>query len=254
MSHAHEHEHEHGAVAPGRGRSSAQPIGERTDVTVRVRFVVLVVMVVTLGVFALVAHTDHWLTVEGLQAMIGRYGILSPLVYVVVATLLVVAWAPRSLLSMVAGALFGIGLGSALALLMGVLSAMGGYAMGAALGQAYVDRRVTGRSRQIVEFIRRRGFLAVLIGRIFPLFPTELVSVASGTTGIRLGPYALASTLGIAPGAFLCTAFGASLLDHDSHWISWATAAAFLLMTVVTSIYMKKLWQEDQAAQGVEGR
>ena len=31
--------------------------------------------------------------------------------------------------------------------------------------QAYLDRRATGRSRQIVEFIRRRGFLAVLLGQ-----------------------------------------------------------------------------------------
>lgn len=230
------------------------PAGQRADVMVRVRFVVLVVMVIVLGIVALVAHANHWLTVEGLQAMIGRYGIVSPLVYVVVATLLVVAWFPRSLLSMVAGALFGTALGSALALLMGVLSALGGYAMGAALGQAYLDRRATGRSRQIVAFIKRRGFLAVLAGRIFPLFPTELVSVASGTTGIGLGPYTLASTLGIAPGAFLFTAFGASLLDPESRWISWATAAAFLLMTVVASIYMKKLWREDQAAQGAGER
>lgn len=250
-----EREPEPDAAARGLPRSSGAPAGDRTDLAVRVRFVVLVVMVAVLGVTALLAHANDWLTVEGLQAVIGRYGILSPLVYVVVATLLVVAWAPRSLLSMVAGALFGIGLGSALALLMGVLSALGGYAMGRALGQAYLDRRAAaGRSRQIVEFVRRRGFLAVLIGRVFPLFPTELVSVASGTTGIGLGPYTLASALGIAPGAFLFTAFGASLLDPDSRWISWATAAAFLLMTVVTSVWMKKLWREDREAQGSEER
>jgi uncharacterized membrane protein YdjX (TVP38/TMEM64 family) len=247
------HELEPGASAGSPQRTATPPARDRADVAVRVRFAVLVVMVVLLGAGALVAHANDWLTVEGLQATIGRYGILSPLVYVVVATLLVVAWAPRSLLSMVAGALFGIALGSVLALLMGVLSALGGYAMGAALGQAYVDRRAaTGRSRRIVAFIRRRGFLAVLIGRIFPLFPTELVSVASGTAGIGLGPYALASTLGIAPGAFLFTAFGASVLDHDARWISWAAASAFLLMTVVTSLFMKRLWREDRQAQGSE--
>lgn len=216
------------------------------DPTATIRFVVLIVLLTTFACLALIAHTQGWLTPQGVQAFVARGGFLSPLVYLAVTSVLIMVWFPRSLLSMVAGALFGVSLGSILALLMGTIGALGGYYLGMKLGHPYLVQRTAGRSVRFLEFIQRRGFWAVLSCRVCPLVPTELISVTSGTTGIPLRHFVAASLVGMAPGAFLYAAFGASLLDLESRWITWASLAGFALLTLITGTFLAKLWRMDR--------
>ncbi len=182
----------------------------------RARFIFLVVLLTALGVLAVLAHFRGWLTPEDIQELVAAGGAWSPLIYIVVASLLITAWFPRGLLSMVAGALFGTGFGAVLAQNMGSTGAMGGYLLGVKLGHPYLEHRAKdGRSKRIVEFIQRRGFWAVLACRVCPLVPSELISVTSGVTAIPFLHFVAASLIGMAPGAFLYAAFGASLLDPD---------------------------------------
>lgn len=214
----------------------------------RLRFITLVVLVTGLGALALTAHLAGWLTSEDIQALVEAGGTWSPLVYIVVASLLIVAWFPRSLLSMVAGALFGVSLGAVLALVMGATGALGGYYLGVKLGHPYLAQKAQdGRSRRIVEFIQRRGFWAVLACRVCPLVPSELISVTSGVTAIPLAHFVLASLLGMAPGAFLYAAFGASLLDPEGWTTTVASLAGFALLTLITGYFLVELWRRDRA-------
>lgn len=213
----------------------------------RLRFIALIVLVTIMGLLALAAHLGGWLTPTDIQALVAAGGSLSPLIYLVVASLLIVAWFPRSLLSMVAGALFGAGLGGVLALVMGSAGALGGYTLGVKLGHPYLEQKAReGQSQRIVEFIQRRGFWAVLACRVCPLVPSELISVTSGVTAIPLWHFIVASLLGMAPGAFLYAAFGASLLDPEGWWVTAASIAGFALLTLITGYFLVDLWRRDR--------
>jgi len=130
-------------------------------------------------------------------------------------------------------------------MIMGTTGALGGYYLGAKLGHPYVSQKSSGRSVRILDFIERRGFWAVLACRVCPLVPSELISVTSGTTGIPLLHFVTASLIGMAPGAFLYAAFGASLLDPDNQWITWLSLAGFALLTLITGYLLVDLWRKD---------
>jgi uncharacterized membrane protein YdjX (TVP38/TMEM64 family) len=234
-------------VVRTRDKGAAKELGA-ADVTAKIRFVILVVMVTLMALLALGAHFGGWLTQDDIHAVVESGGLWSPLIYLVVASLLIVAWFPRVLLSMVAGALFGIGLGAFLALIMGTVGALGGYLLGIKLGHPYLAQKSAKRASKaaaILAFVQLRGFWAVLACRVCPLIPSELISVTSGTTAIPLHHFVGASLLGMAPGAFLYAAFGASLLDPESWWVTWSSVAGFALLTVITGAFLMNLWRRE---------
>jgi len=218
---------------------------EVSDRTSKVRFAALVLLLAGLATGVLVAHLGGWLTEEGLSDFVARGGGWAPALYVVISTLLVAAWAPRGLLSVLAGALFGLWLGSILALAMGTLGALIGYGMARGLGRAYVEQRARRTGGRVLRFIRRRGFWAVLACRVCPLVPSELISAASGASAIPFSHFVGATLLGMAPTSILYAAFGSSLLDPDAAAITWGSGGLFLLLTVITGLGLARLWRRD---------
>ena len=208
----------------------------------------LVLLLASLGAVVVAGHLGGWLERESIEAFVTRGGAFAPLVYVVVSSLLVAAWAPRGLLSVVAGALFGMALGSVLALVMGTVGAMVGYAMANGLGADFVDQRAAERRGRVLAFVRRRGFWAVLACRVCPLVPSELISATSGAARVPFGHFLGATMLGMAPTACLYAALGASLLDPDSRWVTWGTIAAFGLLTLLTGAGLVRLWRGEADA------
>src|SRR2546428_511405 len=70
------------------------------------------------------------LSTEAIRGLVAQGGLWSPLVYLVLATMLPIGWVPRFATTAVAGALFGFPLGVVLGLVGGVSGAMLGYAIG----------------------------------------------------------------------------------------------------------------------------
>jgi uncharacterized membrane protein YdjX (TVP38/TMEM64 family) len=60
-------------------------------------------------------------------------------------------------------------------------------------------------------WVSARGFESVLLARIAPGIPYNLVNYAAGLTPIPLTVFALATALGVAPRAFAYTALGGSI-------------------------------------------
>lgn len=221
------------------------PSRDPSERAARGRFLALVVLLAVLAAAVAVGHLGGWLTRESIEAFVRAGGAWAPVVYVVVASLLVAAWAPRGLLSVVAGALFGPGLGGLLALAMGATGAMIGYGLARRLGKDYVGGKARGRSARVLAFVRRRGFWAVFACRVCPLVPSELISATSGAAAIPFRRFLAATLLGMAPTAFLYAAFGGSLLDPDAAWLTWGSLGLFALLTIGTGLGLRRLWLGD---------
>ncbi|WP_407697046.1 VTT domain-containing protein [Streptomyces dysideae] len=61
-----------------------------------------------------------------------------------------------------------------------------------------------------------RGFMAVLLLRLVPLFPSAPVDCAAGATGIRLVPYVTTTAIGIVPATVAYVGLGGTLDDPSS--------------------------------------
>lgn len=209
------------------------------------RFGVLIALSVGLLAATALLASQGRLDAAAIQSFVAKGGVLSPILYVVVATFLHIAWVPRSVLTAAAAALFGFTLGAVLGLAGGLLGAMIGYAMGKRLGHPYLDRKAGKRGRLVLAFISRHGFLAIVLGRVNPTMSCELVSLCGGLAAVPMRRYIAASVVGMLPGSVLYAAFGASIVAEDSGWGLGLSIAGFVVLSLVTGVWLWKLWKRD---------
>ncbi|WP_198597785.1 TVP38/TMEM64 family protein [Blastococcus atacamensis] len=125
-------------------------------------------------------------------------------------TLVLLAPVPRSLVSVLAGAVLGFGAGLAVAVVGGLLAGLVAFGLSRALGRPAVSRLAGPRLHRADELFSDRGFVAVLAGRLIPVVPFVVVSYGAGLSGVRLGPYAAATAVGLVPSTIVQVGVGAS--------------------------------------------
>lgn len=227
-----------------RGRGGAADGGRRNGVG-RLRLLAVVVGVLALVLLgrqagALIPRFAEW--VEGL-------GLLGPVVFVAGYALAVVAFVPGSLLTLAAGALFGVLEGVVYVFVAAVVGSTLAFLLARHGARAAVERRIEGDARfaSIDRAVGREGRKIVFLLRLSPVFPFNLLNYALGLTQVRLWDYLLAS-VGMLPGTILyvyagklagdvaAAAGGATVERGPGHWIVTvlglvATAVVTLLVT-----------------------
>jgi uncharacterized membrane protein YdjX (TVP38/TMEM64 family) len=120
-----------------------------------------------------------------------------------------VAFVPGSLLTLAAGAVFGVGLGTVYALTGATLGASGAFLISRHVARAAFQRRMAGIPQfdTIDRAVAREGWRVVFLLRLSPLFPFTLLNYALGLTRVRTVHFLIAS-LGMLPGTLLYTYSG----------------------------------------------
>lgn len=136
-------------------------------------------------------------------AMIGAY---------VVASLL---FLPIPLLSIGSGFLFGIVLGTATVSLGTALGATTAFVVSRKVGRAAVRRMMAAypKFKAIECAVGREGFKIVMLTRLSPAMPYNVLNFAFGLSPIALGPYILASWIGMLPLTLVYVYLGSTLAD-----------------------------------------
>ncbi len=147
-----------------------------------------------------------------LRDLAAAHPVLAPAAYVGLYAALVAASFPGGVvLSVAGGALFGVGPGTAYA----VLGATGGAAALFLLVRGLLAGWAARRAGPLLDRIRpgleRDGFNALLALRLLPVLPFWLVNLAPPLVGMRLGPFVLATALGIAPATAVFVSVGAGV-------------------------------------------
>lgn len=146
--------------------------------------------------------------IKALEAWIAGLGILAPLVFAGIVVVLTSVFVPSSLLSAVAGALFGLG--------WGTLAMSAGGIVGAALNywvaHKLLGNRIAGvlqrhpRLQAIQRAVQRGGLRLQFMLRLAPVNAVS-VSYVLGATGVRF-PTFLIATVGLIPCLFVEVYFG----------------------------------------------
>lgn len=63
-------------------------------------------------------------------------------------------------------------------------------------------------------FAKKYGVYSVLIGRLLPIIPFKVFSIAAGITKIPPVPFAVCTLIGVVPRIFLLSVFGASIVKY----------------------------------------
>ncbi len=217
-------------------RSSARPPVGST----RVR-----VLLVLLGVAALaVAGRQAGALIPEFAAWVRSLGAWGPVVFVVGYAIAAVAFVPGSLLTLAAGAIFGLVKGTAVVFVAATLGASAAFLVSRYLARGFVERRLAGDRRfaAIDRAIGVDGRKIVLLLRLSPVFPFNLLNYALGLTRIRFLDYLVAS-IGMLPGTLLYVYYGKVAGDlaslgggHPARGAAYyALLAVGLLATVVVT-------------------
>lgn len=140
----------------------------------------------------------------GFIAWVRGLGALGPAAFIVGYLVATVAFIPGSLLTLAAGAIFGIALGTVTVFVGAVLGSTAAFLLARTVARRAVERRIAGDPRftAIDEAVARDGRKIVFLLRLSPVFPFNLLNYALGLTRVRVRDYLLAS-LGMLPGTLL---------------------------------------------------
>lgn len=167
--------------------------------------------------FALVG-TIVWLsrTTDVLVILLERVqsvGPWGPLLFIVIYIVGCVIFLPGSLLSIGAGFLFGLPVGIVTVSLGSTLGAGAAFLIGRTVLRKWVTARFATmpRFRALDEAVGKQGFKIVLLTRLSPVFPFNLLNYAFAATSVSLRDYMAASWLGMLPGAVLYVYIGTAM-------------------------------------------
>jgi len=124
-----------------------------------------------------------------------------------------VLFVPGSILTLGAGFLFGVVYGTIAVSVGSVLGATAAFLVGRTLLRGSIEKRITAypRFQAIDRAVGEQGFKIVLLTRLSPIFPFNLLNYALGLTKVRLWPYVLASWIGMLPGTIMYVYLGSAL-------------------------------------------
>jgi uncharacterized membrane protein YdjX (TVP38/TMEM64 family) len=165
---------------------------------------VLVATVLALRVLPIAA----WLA--GLNDSFGRLGLWGIGLFAIVYAVAAVLFVPGSALTIGAGVVYGLGWGFVAVSAGSTLGATAAFLVARHLARRRVERWAARDPRfaAIDEAVGREGWRIVLLTRLSPVFPFNLLNYLYGLTRVRLGPYVLASWIGMMPGTLLYVYLG----------------------------------------------
>lgn len=147
---------------------------------------------------------------SAVQARIQGLGFWAPLAFSIAYCLAVTMLIPGSALSLAAGVLFGVWLGTA-AVWLGATGAIAlSFLIARYAARARVETLASTRPRfaAVDRAIGEQGWKIVALMRLSPLFPFGLQNYLFGVTAIRFWPCCIASAIFILPGTFLYVYLG----------------------------------------------
>ncbi|KAL2229857.1 UNVERIFIED_CONTAM: TVP38/TMEM64 family membrane protein [Sesamum indicum] len=170
-----------------------------------------------------------------IQEDLGPWG---PLVLAVAYIPLTVLAVPASVLTLGGGYLFGLPVGFVADSVGATIGAGAAFLLGRTIGRSYVISKLKDypKFRAVAIAIRRSGFKIVLLLRLVPLLPFNMLNYLLSVTPVPIAQYMLASWLGMMPITFALVYVGTTLKDLSDVTHGWHD-------------FSKTRWGEDEYGQ-----
>ena len=205
-----------------------------------------VLLVLLIALAALTWKLSTWLTPQQLQQALQQTGGWAPVLYIGLFILLPTFFFPVAVLALAGGLLFGLWWGSVYTFIGAVLNCALMFLLARYVGRSQVQRLVEQKlspqwQRRLQMADGKEGFLLLIILRLIPAVPYNLINYTFGLTGISFSSYLLASAIGIIPGTFAFINIGDKTLEAGSPSF-WIAIGLLVLLLVVTGLLGKKLF------------
>lgn len=202
-------------------------------------------------IFVFIAYTGYWLfnnfsTVgpEQLQSFMLSFGIIAPLVFILLFTIRPFVLFPASIMAMAGGLSFGPIIGPAVTYIGSLAGAALSFFVMRKLGHKFRAKKWQGRGEAIQQNIEMNGFFYIAALRIIPVINFDFLSYLSALSRIKFSIYFKATMVGIIPGTFAFNFLGAAIVDLSPAMIS-ITAGTFFIAFTIPIVIRKKMKQKN---------
>ena len=184
-------------------------------------------------------------------------GLVGGLAFMAIYIVATIAFLPGSILTLGAGVIFGVVMGSVYVFVGATLGAIAAFLVGRYLARDWVSQKIDGNQNFAVidRAVAREGLKIVILTRLSPIFPFNLLNYAFGITGVALRDFALGS-IGMIPGTILYVYIGSLAGDlarigsaepTTNPAVQWAIRIVGLLATLAVTIYITRLARQALA-------
>ena len=182
---------------------------------------------------------------------INNLGPAAAIVFMIIYMVATVLFFPASILTLGAGVVFGVFLGSLYVFIAASIGASLAFLVGRYIARGWVEKQIEGnpRFKAIDQAVAEEGVKIVLLTRLSPVFPFNLLNYAYGLTKVTFRDYVV-GTLGILPGTIMFVYVGslaknlATLGSEEvatPSGIQWTIRIIGFLATVAVTVYVTKI-------------
>src|SRR6516162_4238917 len=212
---------------------TVSPPGNRSG---PVRLVLFFLVVTALFIAGFFLPFGPWL--DSFRLWVEEQGAWGAIWFGLLYVLGTVLFAPGSILTIGAGAIYGPVWGTILVSLSSTIGAACAFLVGRYIARDQVRTWIAKKPElaALDQAVTRKGGWIVFLLRLSPVFPFNLLNYALGLTGVRFWHYVLASWIGMLPGTIAYVLVGyagqQALAGEQKLWYWILAATATLIVTV----------------------
>jgi uncharacterized membrane protein YdjX (TVP38/TMEM64 family) len=227
---------------------------------VSIKHITAGVLIIAMGFIAYYCHYSGIFqncTAEGIKEYVNSFGLFGPIVYMIMFSVI----PSGSIIAIAGGMAFGMYLGTLYTTLGALLGSTTAFYIARLLGREAVEKILKGKLQRFEEGIEQRGFLIILILRLIPIIPFNVISYGAGLTKVKFVDYIVATMIGIIPGVIVFTNLGDKALKINSPefiqaillFVALLLASWILKKKVSISKIQSRFVKEDEEIPNSEG-
>lgn len=182
---------------------------------------------------------------------VASYGLPGMLLFIALYIAATIGFVPASILTLGAGAVYGFWQGFALVSIASTSGAIAAFLTGRYIARDWVNSKIQQNQKfsAIDAAVGTQGWKIVLLTRLSPVFPFNLLNYAFGLTQVKFSHYGFFSWLGMLPGTALYVYLGAvagditQALGGDSerNLSQWLLLGLGLAATIAVTIIITRI-------------
>lgn len=214
---------------------------------------VLLGLGLAIGVAILYQHLNLQTLLQNALLWVKNLGSVGIVAFVVIYNLATVLFIPGSLLTLGGGALYGVFWGSIYVVIAATLGATIAFLIGRYYARSWVAKQLQGHPKfqAIDQAVAKEGLKIVLLTRLSPMFPFNLLNYAFGITCVSLKDYIIGS-IGMIPGSMMYVYLGSLVgdiallempqeMNSQAQTVQWLIKIVGFLATIAVSLYITRI-------------
>ncbi|OOE14331.1 TVP38/TMEM64 family protein [Fictibacillus arsenicus] len=184
-------------------------------------------------------HFVFKLTPLSLRDWVLSFGMVAPIIYILINVVRPFTLFPISVLSLAGGLAFGAVWGTVYTVFSATLGAVISFYLAKHLGARWLKKTTDAPSKieKWQKQLKEKGFIYIFLLRVIPVLNFDLVSYVAGISRLKFRSYVFATMLGVLPGTLAYNLLGDSFIKGNGTAI--AIAVCLVILAACIPILMK---------------